>query len=82
MTKKTSTPTKVTGATASRGTAIKPKGEKTERTIKGASAKPQIDSATRDRLIREQAYYNASGNELADWLAAEAVVDTKYSTTI
>ena len=95
MAKKSTTTTKITGATTARTTAPADKSRvdiatshpANERSLQGASARQRIDSATRERLIREQAYFNAqsqgfSSDPLLDWLVAEQIVDTKYSKPI
>jgi hypothetical protein len=52
-------------------------------TTKRKAAPPGIDADTRRRLIAAEAYFLAerrgfaAGNELADWVAAEAAVDSR-----
>ena len=87
MTKKTTTTAKISGATTAKATAsaVKTNTPNTERSLQGASAKPRIDSATRDRMIREQAYYNAQqrgfigDDTMQDWLAAERLINEKFT---
>ena len=52
-------------------------------TTKRKAAPPCIDADTRRRLVAAEAYFLAerrgfaAGNELADWVAAEAAVDSR-----
>jgi hypothetical protein len=51
---------------------------------KSTAGNPAIDPEMRRRLIAAEAYFLAErrgfapGNELADWVAAEAVVDLRF----